>query len=262
MSSKKQTPGATNDSMQKLRIGSRVRSTEDGVEGRIAWANAVWVKVKWDDGEVVTWRRGSLAGRAIEIFGTDEDAEQSAATPIAEHVEQVTAEAVAEHDAPTETPVPEVDSDMASPERAVAAAPQTTDAAVPEQPAEMVASDAASPAPQQTAGTTLALTIYTPETPTPTKPKRQGKAKTPTEPKEKRLSALDAAAKVLAEAGVGMTTQEMIGAMAIKGYWSSPGGKTPSSTLYSALTREIDTKGEQARFVKAAPGRFALRTTA
>ena len=59
-----------------------------------------------------------------------------------------------------------------------------------------------------------------------------------------------------------MTTQEMIGVMAIKGYWSSPGGKTPAATLYSALQREIDTKGEQARFLKAAPGRFARRPTA
>ena len=56
-----------------------------------------------------------------------------------------------------------------------------------------------------------------------------------------------------------MTCQELIGAMAAKGYWSSPAGKTPQATLYSALLREIQVKGNQARFVKAERGKFALR---
>src|SRR5262249_9050652 len=101
------------------------------------------------------------------------------------------------------------------------------------------------------------------QAPAPAKPKRQRKpkAKAETVATEKKLSALDAAAKVLSEAGTAMTCKEMIGAMASKGYWSSPGGKTPDATLYSALLREMDTKGEQARFVKAAPGRFTLRAT-
>jgi hypothetical protein len=46
------------------------------------------------------------------------------------------------------------------------------------------------------------------------------------------MSCLNAAATVLAEACQPMTTQEMIVAMAAKGYWSSPGGKTPAATLY------------------------------
>ena len=62
-----------------LKIGSRVRCTDDSVEGRITWANSVSVKVQWDDGEQVTWRRDSLAGRPIEILPpADED--KSAAT--------------------------------------------------------------------------------------------------------------------------------------------------------------------------------------
>jgi hypothetical protein len=77
-----------------------------------------------------------------------------------------------------------------------------------------------------------------------------------------KLSALDAAAKVLAETGQPMSCQELIGAMAAKGYWSSPAGKTPAATLYSALLRETTTKGDQARFVKADRGKFALRTNA
>jgi hypothetical protein len=34
-----------------------------------------------------------------------------------------------------------------------------------------------------------------------------------------------------------MRCTELIAAMAAKGYWTSPGGKTPASTLYSALLR-------------------------
>ena len=52
----------------------------------------------------------------------------------------------------------------------------------------------------------------------------------------KKLSALDAAAKVLAETGQPMSCKELIEAMAAKGYWSSPGGKTPASTLYTVVT--------------------------
>ena len=73
----------------------------------------------------------------------------------------------------------------------------------------------------------------------------------------KKLSALDAAARVLAEAGSALSCQEMIAAMAAKGYWTSPGGKTPWATLYSAILRELATKGANARFVKTQRGQFA-----
>ena len=75
-----------------------------------------------------------------------------------------------------------------------------------------------------------------------------------------KLSALDAAAKLLAETGQALSCPELITAMAAKGYWSSPKGRTPASTLYSALLRELQSKGEQARFVKAGRGKFALRS--
>jgi hypothetical protein len=78
----------------------------------------------------------------------------------------------------------------------------------------------------------------------------------------KKTSAIDAAAKVLAEEGKPMGCKELIGVMAVKGYWTSPGGKTPAATLYSALLREIDTKGDAARFVKTGRGTFALRAQA
>ena len=76
-----------------------------------------------------------------------------------------------------------------------------------------------------------------------------------------KLSALDAAAKVLSETGQAMNCAELIAAMAAKGYWSSPQGRTPASTLYAALTREIHTKGENARFRKSARGQFLLQAT-
>jgi hypothetical protein len=95
----------------------------------------------------------------------------------------------------------------------------------------------------------------------PAKAKAKGSAK-PKTSKEKadgKLSALDAAAKVLGESKVPMNTKAMIEAMAAKGYWTSPGGKTPHATLYSAILREIDTKGSEARFKKTERGLFALK---
>ncbi len=73
----------------------------------------------------------------------------------------------------------------------------------------------------------------------------------------KKMSALDAAAKVLSESKEPLRTKEMIERMAAKGYWKSPGGRTPSATLFAAMTREINTKGNSARFKKVARGLFA-----
>jgi hypothetical protein len=73
-----------------------------------------------------------------------------------------------------------------------------------------------------------------------------------------KVSALDAAAQVLGEAAEPLTTKQLIETMAAKGLWASPGGKTPAATLYSAILREIGTKGEAARFKKAERGKFTL----
>ena len=78
------------------------------------------------------------------------------------------------------------------------------------------------------------------------------------EAKPKKLSAIDAAARVLGEAAEPMNCQDMIKAMAEKGYWTSPGGKTPAATLYSAILRELQTKGKDARFKKTERGKFAV----
>ncbi len=97
-----------------------------------------------------------------------------------------------------------------------------------------------------------------------TSPAKSAKTRKPTTAQraqagdQPKLGALAAAAKVLAETGQAMTCHELIAAMAARGYWTSPGGKTPASTLYAALTREIQTKKDQARFRKSGRGTFAL----
>jgi hypothetical protein len=60
-------------------------------------------------------------------------------------------------------------------------------------------------------------------------------------PKPKKLSAIDAVAQVHAASKEPMNTREMIDAMTAKSLWTSPGGKTPLATLYSAILREIAT---------------------
>jgi hypothetical protein len=94
-----------------------------------------------------------------------------------------------------------------------------------------------------------------------TKPKAAkpaAKKKASGEPKEKKTSALDAAARVLAESKEPLNTKQMIEAMATKGYWTSPGGKTPHATLYAAILRELNVKGKDARFKKTDRGHFIL----
>jgi hypothetical protein len=73
----------------------------------------------------------------------------------------------------------------------------------------------------------------------------------------KKMSALDAAAKVLGETRQPMTCRGLVDQMAAKGYWTSPGGATPWSTLNAAIAREIKVKGTDSRFVKSERGRFA-----
>jgi len=113
-------------------------------------------------------------------------------------------------------------------------------------------------------------TRATPETPAPTEktpaPTEETPADTATpmanadkpkpKPKTKRMSGLDAAAKVLEESDRPLTAREMIETAETKGYWTSPGGKTPHATVYSAIIREIATKGADARFRKVERGKF------
>jgi hypothetical protein len=95
------------------------------------------------------------------------------------------------------------------------------------------------------------------QTSAPTGEDATKRTRTKKEPKAKRVSGLDAAAKVLEESGQPMTTKEMVEVAEAKGYWKSPGGKTPHATVYSAIIREIAKKGSESRFVKSDRGKFA-----
>src|SRR5262245_2007938 len=102
-----------------------------------------------------------------------------------------------------------------------------------------------------------------PATPAPAAKKKPASKPATAPPAEsastKKLSALDAAALVLREAGQPMSCPELIAQMAAHGYWTSPKGKTPASTLYAAMQREAKLKGKESRFQKTGPGRFAYR---
>lgn len=85
------------------------------------------------------------------------------------------------------------------------------------------------------------------------------KAKAPKDAKPtpaKRVSLLDAAATVLADAKAPMQAKAIVDAVARRGLWKPGAGKTPHATLFAAMTREIADKGKDARFRKAERGQF------
>ncbi len=89
-------------------------------------------------------------------------------------------------------------------------------------------------------------------------PRKTKAAERPQAGGQPKLSAVAAAAKILAETGRAMTCKDLIATMAAQGYWTSPAGKTPEATLYAALAREIKVKKDQSRFRKSGRGTFAL----
>lgn len=72
-----------------------------------------------------------------------------------------------------------------------------------------------------------------------------------------KMSGLDAAAKVLGEAGEALNCKTIVERAVEKGYWKT-NGKTPAGTIYAAILRETQKKGKQARFRKAERGKFTL----
>lgn len=71
-------------------------------------------------------------------------------------------------------------------------------------------------------------------------------------------SGLEAAAKVLAEAGEPLHCRTIVERALEKGYWKT-GGKTPAATVYAAILREIQKKGDASRFARAERGMFTLK---
>lgn len=89
------------------------------------------------------------------------------------------------------------------------------------------------------------------------KPPRLKPTKAAPEKEPKKLSCLDAAAQVLATEGKPMNCKAMINAMHNAKLWTSD-APTPAATLYSAILREMTSKGSASRFKKVDRGDFAL----
>jgi len=76
----------------------------------------------------------------------------------------------------------------------------------------------------------------------------------------KPMSLLDAAAHILSlGTGDPMRCKDIVDLVVKRQLWTPGKGKTPASTLYAAILREITTKGDACRFVKTERGKFALK---
>ena len=75
--------------------------------------------------------------------------------------------------------------------------------------------------------------------------------------KTRKPGLVDCAIKVMKEAGRPMNCQDVVKAILEKNLWATS-GKTPASTLYSSILRDIQKKGSEARFKKVERGQFAL----
>jgi hypothetical protein len=228
------------DLATNIKLGTRVRHLEDGALGRIVWANASAVKIEWADGKRVTWKRAELGIKGVAVISQDEGAES-------QEGESTTVET------PTARETPEPAETAPAAEAAAAVTPTASD----EAPAPAATAESATP-------TEPTAELSAPEPSAEAKPAKKARNRKPKAETAapQKTSALDAAAKVLGEEMRPMSTKELIGLMAAKGYWTSPGGKTPAATLYSAILRELDSKGDAARFVKVGKGQFARRPQA
>ena len=73
---------------------------------------------------------------------------------------------------------------------------------------------------------------------------------TPEKAAAPRPSVINAAAKVLSGSKEPLTAKQMIEQMAAEKLWNSLSGKTPDATLYAEILQEIQSKGNDSRFVK------------
>ena len=78
--------------------------------------------------------------------------------------------------------------------------------------------------------------------------------------KEKKVSLLDLAAKILADTGEALNCKELVTKAKETGWVST--GKTPEQTLYSGIFREIKEKGEASRFKKSATRKGSFEANA
>jgi len=75
----------------------------------------------------------------------------------------------------------------------------------------------------------------------------------------KPMSLLDAAAHLLSlGTGDAMRCKDIVDLAVERALWTPGEGKTPANTLYASILREIKTRGDASRFIKAERGKFAL----
>ena len=77
-----------------------------------------------------------------------------------------------------------------------------------------------------------------------------------------KMSLIKAAIKILDESDEALNAKKLVELAKAKAYWTPGAGKTPEQTLYSAIVREIKTKGDDARFKMISKGHFALNLKA
>ena len=97
-----------------------------------------------------------------------------------------------------------------------------------------------------------------PQAPKAAKTVKTAKSAVPAAEAKPKLSLVKAAIAVLAETEEAMGANELVEAAKAKGLWTPGEGKTPAQTLYSAISREIKSKGERSRFTSAGKGKFKL----
>ena len=79
------------------------------------------------------------------------------------------------------------------------------------------------------------------------------------DPDGKKMSLLDAATHILSlGAALPMRCKDIVKLAIDRNLWTPGKGKTPTSTLYAAIHREIKAKGDASRFRKVERGKFAL----
>lgn len=173
------------------------------------------------------------------------EAEATPADPVPEAAAEVQAEAAPE--GPTTDVVPGQVNEVAAPEAQAKQVPEASPEEAAEAPAEQTPETPVEPATDAQAPATADAAK---------KPARKPKSKKADGPK--KMTAINAAAQVVAEAGKPMTCAEMIEEMSKRKLWTSPGGATPAATLYSAILNELK-KGAASRFQKVDRGKFAAK---
>lgn len=224
-----------------------VLNTPDFVE---AWTE--WQRFAGENGLESTPEDSAHQLKLLAKLGPEQaiaDIRKTMANHAPKEMIEVCSESTEEHVVRSVEPADIVVNDQSTAAEATPESDETAVVTVPVEPPEVSSAEPV-PAPTEAAPDfpETVLMAVVPE-PAPVTPKVSNS----------KLSALDAAAKVLSEAGEPMNCQQLIEAMASKDYWTRPKGKTPAATLYAAILRELKVKPAEARFVKVERGKFAHR---